>query len=81
MMLDFVTREDLNKFKAELFEELKHFSRTESKQDWLKTNDVRSLLQCSPGKLTKLREEGLLPFKKVGGTYYYNRAEVSKMMA
>jgi hypothetical protein len=81
MILDFITKDDLNRFKLELIEELKQNLRTEIKPDWLKTNDVLALLQCSPGKLTALREKGLLPFKKVGGTYYYNRDDIAKMMA
>jgi hypothetical protein len=83
MSVEIITKEDLKKFKTDLFKELKQLlpaERTEPKR-WLKNADVRKLLNVSLGTLQNLRTNGTLPFTKVGGTTFYRAEEVEKMMA
>ena len=68
-----VTTEDLIDFKRELLEDIKAIvkeSPSEAKR-WLRSPEVRKLLDISPGTLQNLRINGTLPFSKVGGVLYY----------
>ncbi len=68
-----VTTEDLVDFKRELLEDIKAIvndTPSEAKR-WLRSPEVRQLLDISPGTLQNLRINGTLPFSKVGGIVYY----------
>jgi len=83
MEIDIVTREDLRQFKREMLEELKQAigSRKGSPdREWLKSAEVRRMLGISPGTLQSLRISGTLPYRKVGGSMYYRRTDISRMM-
>ena len=81
MSVEIVTKEDLQIFKTELLEELKTFVKPGAEQKTiLKSEDVRKLLNISPGSLQTLRTNGILSFSKVGGTIYYEYAEVMKVL-
>nr|WP_295924351.1 DNA-binding protein [uncultured Dyadobacter sp.] len=71
--VELITREDLQKFRRDLLEDLKQFisgSKTEPKK-WLKSAEVKILLNISAGTLQNLRVNGQLKPNKVGGTFYY----------
>lgn len=78
-----LTSGDLEDFKNELFamlaEYLKDGHDNKSLQ-WLRSADVRKLLKISPGTLQNLRITGKLPYKKVGGTIFYNQNDVNSML-
>lgn len=80
--VEFVTKEDLEQFKRELFAELRrpmHRPQRQAEQkEWLKSYEVRKLLGISPGKLQSLRRTGALRFSKVGGLMYYLFSTLSK---
>ena len=82
MSVEIITKEDLEKFKAELFMELKGLLSTEKAEPkkWLKNSDVRKRLPISLGKLQGLRLNGTLPFTKVGSTTFYKAEDVEKLM-
>lgn len=84
MEIDIVTREDLRQFKREMLEELKQIIGNREKdnfdREWLKSAEVRRLLGISPGTLQNLRINGTLPYRKVGGSMYYRREDIRKMM-
>lgn len=82
MKVELVTKDDLQEFKAELLSELKKII-TPNSQDqnkaWLKSRDVRKMLEISPGKLTSLRMSKQLPFVRLGGNIYYDREDVHRL--
>ncbi len=82
--IEFITREDLETFKQELFAELRRPSLRPPKQDhqkeWLKSYEVRKLLGISPNTLKSLRDNGTLPFTKVGGLIYYAYEDIRNLM-
>lgn len=84
MEIDIVTREDLRQFKREMLEEFKQIIGNREKDnldmEWLKSAEVRRLLGISPGTLQNLRVNGMLPYRKVGGSMYYRREDIRKMM-
>jgi len=85
MSVEIVTKEDLQHFRITLLNDLKEAivqnikSKTDI-QEGYKTKQVRRILGCSNGKLQSLRITGKLRAKKVGGTVYYNRDDVQKLI-
>jgi hypothetical protein len=51
----------------------------QSKQ-WLKSNEVRKMLNISPGTLQNLRINGTLRFSKIGGMMYYKLEDINKVL-
>lgn len=80
--IEVITSEDLKAFKCELLEEIKAIMQPgqgQSKQ-WLKSNDVRRMLNISPGTLQNLRINGTLRFSKIGGMMYYKLEDINKIL-
>jgi hypothetical protein len=82
MQVEILTREDMMKFKRELLLELKELikERTIDQPQWIKSPQVRKLLNISPGTLQNLRINGTLPYTKIGGVMYYAFADIEKVM-
>ncbi len=60
--------------------ERKTDSATNSEQkEWLRSKAIRSILEISPGTLQNLRITGKIRYKKVMGSYYYNRIDLEKL--
>lgn len=80
--IDLITREDLKTFKNELLTEIRAIvqpAQGQAKQ-WLKSIEVRKLLNISPGTLQNLRINGTLRFTKVGGMMYYKLEDIQKLL-
>lgn len=77
-----LTTEDLQQFKAELLEEMKILFREEkpAERKWLKSQQVRKLLNISPGTLQNLRINGTIPYSKIGGSIYYAYEDIVKII-
>lgn len=74
---------DLQELKLEILNEIRDIlqnSNNTRDRSWLRSKDVRKMLNISPGTLQNLRISGTLPFHKVGGTIFYSRESVEKMM-
>ena len=84
MHVEMITREDLQQFKTELLQELKTIltpARQSQQGKWLKSAQVRALLNISPGTLLNLRVNGHLRYTKVGGIFYYQYQDIEIMLA
>lgn len=77
---DLLTKQDLEKFKKELFDLLKPLteSRQISTQKWLRSKDVRELLNISNGTLHHLRVFGALAAAKGSSSYFYSAEDIDK---
>ena len=78
-----LTLEDLTDFKKQLLFEIKTLLKEQSGQPakkWLKSKDVRKLLNISPGTLQNLRVKGTLPYTRVGGVIYHNEEDIQHML-
>ena len=81
MSISVITQEDLKQFKIELLNELKTLLPNTNEKRWLRSNEVRKLLgNISPGKLQDIRNKGELLFTRIGGTIFYDPADVAKVM-
>jgi len=82
MAIEVITREDLNEFRNLLLNDLKEIiqSKPQQTKQWLKSNEVRKLLNISPGTLQNLRVNGTLTYTKIGGTMYYANSDIEKLL-
>ena len=84
MSAQIITTDDLREFKIELLDEIRAIvseQKTAISKKWLKSNEVRNLLNISPGTLQTLRINGTLPYTKIGGTNYYNFTDIVKLLS
>ena len=78
-----ITQGDLDQFRNELLKDIKNLlslKHTIHEKRWLKSYEVRKILNISPGTLQHLRDTGRLPFSKVGGIIYYEYETIKCMM-
>ena len=47
---------------------------------WLRSYEVRELLNISPGTLQHLKATGIIPFSKVGGSHYYDYQKIHELL-
>lgn len=82
MAIEVITREDLNEFRSLLLNDLKEimYSKPQQTKQWLKSKEVRKLLNISPGTLQNLRINGTLTYTKVGGIMYYDNTDIEKLL-
>lgn len=77
-----VTKEDLHEFKINLLLEIKQIlGHAPESRKWLRSSEVRKLLNISAGTLQTLRVNGTLTYTKVGTIIYYNINEIQKLLS
>jgi hypothetical protein len=82
MEVNILTKEDLHQFKTDLVAELKAILKiaAEPPKKWLKSEEVKKLLNVSPGTLQTLRINGTLQYTKIGKIIYYDFEHLQKTM-
>ena len=82
MNLEIITKEDLKQFKSELLTEIRQLIQPGQGQSkkWLKSNEVRKLLNISPGTLQNLRINGTLNYTRIGSIIYYKLEDINKLL-
>lgn len=81
-MSEQVTKDDLRQFSLMIIDEIRKLKPEIKKDDdveWLKSRAAKKLLSMSAGSLQNLRIAGQVRFKKVLGSYYYNKADLLKL--
>ncbi len=82
-----ITKEDLTIFKIEIIKELKRVVREEIPKNlivendfgWLRSKSVRKIMNIAPATLQNLRISGKIRYKKVMGSYYYNKKDIQNL--
>ena len=83
MQIEILTKEELQRFKSELIEEIKQIIKTDetaTSRQWLRSCEVRKLLKISAGTLQNLRIKGILKYEKLGGIFYYAHSDISQLL-
>ncbi|WP_215233524.1 helix-turn-helix domain-containing protein [Dyadobacter linearis] len=78
-----VTRKDLEEFKQDILQEIHKLLRPinrDTTKKWLKSREVRKMLDISPGKLYLLRANRQLGFMRIVGVIYYDHEDIEKML-
>lgn len=78
-----VTVRDLEEFRVKMLMDIKmmlegHLNKTAKR--WLKSYEVRKMLNISAGTLQTLRNNGKIPFTRMGGLIYYDAAEIDQIL-
>lgn len=81
MAIEILTKEDLNDFGKTLLEDIRKIitGKNEQSKKWLKSCEVRKLLNISSGTLQNLRINGTLTYTKVGGIIYYLNLDLEQL--
>ncbi|MBK6563910.1 MAG: helix-turn-helix domain-containing protein [Saprospiraceae bacterium] len=84
MPANFLTTDDLREFKIELLIELKEtlasFNKILPEQKrFLRSSEVMELLDVSASTLQHLRIKKILPYSKMGSTFYYDWLDIIKI--
>ena len=77
-----VTLADLDQLRRDLIREvtsLLNQKQTVIEKRWLKSFEVRKLLNISSGTLQHLRDSGQIPFTRVGGLIYYEQGAIEQI--
>lgn len=83
--MDIITKQDLQSLRKELLSDLnqllcKRSNTVPSSQfEWLRSKAIRKIMDISPATLQNLRVSGKIRFKKVMGSYYYNKLDLLKL--
>jgi hypothetical protein len=83
MAIEVITKEDLNEFKQVLLNDIKQLiqeHQSKKAKEWLKSKEVRNLLNISSGTLQNLRINGTLTYTKIGGIMYYAYDDIQKVL-
>lgn len=83
MATTIVTPSDLDQLKEELldgFHQLLQKKFVPHEQRWVKNGEVRKMLKVSTSTLQTMRINGTLPFTKLGGSIYYDKEVINKLM-
>jgi len=80
--MEAITKKDLAILKNELIKEFKSAlqNKSEEKNEWLKTWEVKKLVGLSNGTLQKMRNNGTIPYTKLGGLIFYKKEDVLGLM-
>ncbi|MFI5137989.1 helix-turn-helix domain-containing protein [Mucilaginibacter sp.] len=82
MNVELVTKEDLKELENNLLNAIKLINKPGQGEvkKWLKSVEVRKLLNISPGTLQNLRINGTLRYTKIGGIMYYKLEDINKIL-
>lgn len=85
-MEEILTKEDLRQFGMQLLDKMRiiikdsnHTQTEVSQSEWLKSRAVRKLMDMSAGSVQNLRVTQKVRFKKILGSYYYNKEDLQKL--
>lgn len=85
MSVEIVTKEDLQAFRQQLLSDIKallQFRQVNNVtgKEWLRSSEVRKLLNISAGTLQNLRISGKLKPAKIGGINFYRQSDIKKLL-
>ena len=82
MNVEMITKEDLQTFRLQMINDLKELLKPQENntKEWLRSSEVRKLLNISPGTLQSFRINGKLKTAKIGGIHFYRYADIEKLL-
>jgi hypothetical protein len=83
MAAEIITKEDLQEFGERLLSQMKALitsGSTEEPRKFIKSYQVKNLLKISDNTLQTLRDNGTIPFSKIGGILYYSYEDIMKVL-
>ena len=85
-MNDNINKDDLRQFGLLLVDQFKQIIKNNQNKDdddlnpeWIKSRVVKKLMDMSAASLQNLRMTGKVRFKKILGSYYYNKSDLMNL--
>ena len=85
-MNDNINKDDLRQFGLLLVDQFKQIIKNNQNKydddlnpEWIKSRVVKKLMNMSAASLQNLRSTGKVRFKKVLGSYYYNKSDLMNL--
>lgn len=80
-MSEQVTKDDLRQFSQMIINEIRNDRKREEEfiPDWLKSRIVKKSLSISSASLQSLRVTGKVRCRKILGSYYYSKTDLSNL--
>lgn len=79
----FITTDDLRDFKLELLDDIRNLitgPKAQKIKKYLKSYEVREMLNISTGTLHNLRVNGTLPYTRVGNILLYDQSDIINIL-
>lgn len=84
MSVEIITKEDLQHFRLQLLNDLKELFLAEKQErklkPWLRSKEVKRILNISDGTLQNLRISGQIRSSKVGNLHYYRQEDIEALL-
>ncbi|NCD69085.1 helix-turn-helix domain-containing protein [Mucilaginibacter agri] len=82
MEVEIITKKDLKLFKEEMLDAIEKLlqKNNSSTSEWLRSRQVREMLNISPNTLQNLRIKGEIQYTKVGGIFLYNVTDLKETL-
>jgi hypothetical protein len=81
MQIEVITKQDLQVMEKKILDAVNGLAKANNTDEhWLRSKEARQLLKCSSSTLQNLRVKGVLPFTKLGGSTYYDKKDIFKLM-
>jgi len=79
-----VSKEDLEILRSRIISDMERLLETtinhpKEEFGWLRSKAIRKMMDISPATLQNLRISGKIRYKKVMGSYYYNKSDIQKL--
>ena len=78
-----VTFDDLHGLRKSIVEDILsalNLSQQSIPKKWLKSHEVRQMLQISPGTLQNLKNNGVIPYTKIGKIHFFDHEEIRRLL-
>lgn len=78
-----ITRQDLEVLRAQIVQDVELLmnakddqNEIDNKFEWLRSKKIRKLMDISPATLQNFRISGKIRYRKIMGSYYYNKTDL-----
>lgn len=80
MNIEVITKDDLEKFKNEIINEINSGNQNQIQKKWMRSKEVRKMLGISAGTIQNMRINGTIPYTKIGSTLFYDLDDIQKIL-
>lgn len=82
MLVEILTKEDLENFRKAIISDITEIldKKATTNKKWLKSYEVRKLLNISAGTLQAMRSNKTISYTKIGNILFYKYEDIEKLM-
>lgn len=80
--MEILTKNEFNDFAVEMkseLDEIKKLISSQKSKKILKNKELKEYIGCSYSTIEKMRQQNIIPYKRVMGNYYYSIDEINKI--